>query len=126
MPDALALSAGEWWKGAEPIRTPAMSDTSTLGLADAARHLGVSVRVIRRAMRAGTLPAPPHLTATSPLPAGWLENAKAAVEASPKVLSLASKQPVPAFARFRGTSAWVKYPRRARDYASFRAEAAAE
>ncbi len=98
-----------------------MSDTSTPGLAEAARHLGVPVRVIRRAMRDGTLPAPPHLTATSHLPAGWLDSARAAVEASPKILSLAPPQTVPAFARYEGTSAWVKYPRRVREYAAFRA-----
>ncbi len=33
----------------------------------------------------------------------------------------APRQKVPPFARFGGTSAWKKYPRRAREYALFRA-----
>ena len=35
----------------------------------------------------------------------------------------APRQKVPPFARFKGTSAWRKYRRRAREYARFRAAA---
>jgi hypothetical protein len=100
-----------------------MNDTSKLGLPEAARHLGVSVRILRRAIRTGKIPAPPHLAATAPLPAEWLNSAQAAVEASPKALSWTSRQKVPAFARYTGTSAWRKYSSRVREYARFRATA---
>jgi hypothetical protein len=93
-----------------------MSDTAGLGLPDAARHLGVSVRILRQAIRIGRIPAPPHLTATSRLPADWLTAAEAAIEAAPKALHRTLPQKVPAFARFEGTSAWRKYRRRVREY----------
>ena len=98
-----------------------MSHSVTLGLPDAARHLGVSVRVLRQAIRLGRIPAPPHLTATSPLPADWLTTAESAIEADPKALSGTSPQDIPAFARYEGTSAWRKYRRRVREYAKFHA-----
>ena len=98
-----------------------MSDTAKLGLPDAARHLGVSVGVLRRAIRAGRIPAPPHLTATVALPAEWLESVKAAVEASPKALSGALLQRVAPFARYEGTSAWRKYSSRVREFNHFHA-----
>ncbi len=97
-----------------------MSDTSPIGLAEAARHLGVSIGVLRRAIRAGTIPAPPHVTATSTLPAEWLSSALAAVETSPHALTRTARQKVPAFARYKGTSAWRKYSNRVREYARFR------
>ena len=100
-----------------------MSDTSSFGLPDAARGLGVTIRVLRRAIRAGSIPAPAHLTATVPLSAEWLNSAKAAVAASPKALSVQAKQKVPAFARYKGTSAWHKYRNRVHEYARFRATA---
>ena len=100
-----------------------MSDTSQLGLPEAARRLGVPVRALRRAIRAGKIPAPPHLAATAPLAAEWFDSAQAAAEASPKAFSSASRQKVPAFARYEGTSAWRKYPNRVREYARFRAAA---
>ena len=57
--------------------------TAPLGFPDAARRLGVPVRVLRRAIRSGKVAAPPHLTATTPLSAEWVESTKAALEASP-------------------------------------------
>jgi hypothetical protein len=100
-----------------------MSDTHTIGLPDAARHFGVPLRVLRRAIRAGTIPAPANLTATASLSTEWLASATAAVEASPKALSRGPRQKVPAYARYEGTSAWHKYPVRVRAYARFRAGA---
>jgi hypothetical protein len=98
-----------------------MTDTITFGLPEAARSLGVPVRVLRRAIRAGKIPAPPHLTATVSLSPEWLSSARAAAAASPNVLSRSSRQKVPAFARYEGTSAWHKYRVRVRQYARFRA-----
>ncbi len=98
-----------------------MSDASNLSLPEAARRLGVPVRVLRRAIRTGKIPAPPKLSATAPLPAEWLTSVEAAVEASSKGFSWACAQKVPAFARYEGTSAWRKYRRRVRAYARFRA-----
>jgi len=98
-----------------------MSDASTIGFPEAALRLGVPLRVLRRAIRAGKLPGPPHLTATTPLSAEWLQSVQASAAASPKVFSRASQQKVPAFARYQGTSAWRKYPIRAREYARYRA-----
>ncbi len=102
-----------------------MSDTFDLGFCEAARRLGVPVRTLRHAIRAGTIPAPPQLTATARLSAEWLEGAQAAVAASPKALKQTARQKVPAFARYEGTSAWRKYPRRVREYARFHATASA-
>jgi hypothetical protein len=98
-----------------------MSDTHTLGLPDAARHFGVPLRVLRRAIRAGTIPAPANLTATASLSPEWLASAQAAVAASPKALSRTARQKVTAFARYEGTSAWHKHRVRVRAYARFRA-----
>ena len=98
-----------------------MSDTASLSLPEAARRLGVSVRVLRQAIRAGRIPAPPALHATASVPAAWLESAEAAITASPKALTAVLRQKVPAFARFKGTSAWQKYRVRAHEYGRFRA-----
>jgi hypothetical protein len=100
-----------------------MSETSKLGFPEAASRFGVTIRVLRRAIRAGRLPAPPHLTATASLPAEWFASAEAAIAASPKALSRSATQKTPAFARYEGTSAWRKYSNRVRDYARFRATA---
>ena len=97
-----------------------MSDISTLGLPEAAHSLGVPVRVLRQAIRTGKIPAPAHLTATSPLSAEWLESAHAAVTASPKALTRVFPQKVPPFARYEGTSAWRKYAKRVREYNKFK------
>jgi hypothetical protein len=100
-----------------------MNDTTKLGFPEAARTLGVPLRVLRRAIFTGKIPAPPHLTATACLSPEWLSSAQAAVEASPKALSRNSAQKVPAFARYKGTSAWHKYRNRVRAHANFRAMA---
>ena len=98
-----------------------MSDNQTLGLPEAARRLGVPLRDLRLAIRRGKVPAPEHLTATAFVSPEWLASAEAAVEASPKALSAASRQKVPAFARYEGTSAWRKYAKRVREYNHHRA-----
>ena len=100
-----------------------MSETSRLGFPEAARRFGVTIRVLRRAIRTGKLPAPPHLTATASLPAEWFASVQAAIAASPNALSRSTTQKTPAFARYEGTSAWRKYSNRVRDYARFRATA---
>ena len=100
-----------------------MSETSKLGFPEAAGRFGVTIRVLRRAIRTGRLPAPPNLTATASLPAEWFASAEAAIAASPKALSRSTTQKTPAFARYEGTSAWRKYSTRVRDYARFRATA---
>jgi hypothetical protein len=100
-----------------------MTETTTFGLSEAARRLGVPIRVLRRAMRDGRIPAPARLTATVSLSAEWLSAVQAAAAASPKALSRNNQQKVPAFARYKGTSAWHKYRVRVREYADFRAKA---
>jgi len=99
-----------------------MSETAPLGFPEAARRLGVPVRVLRQAIRTKKLPAPPQVNATATLPADWFTSVVAAVDASPKALSRNSAQKVPAFARYIGTSAWRKYPNRVREYAAFLAK----
>jgi hypothetical protein len=100
-----------------------MTDTTQFGLPDAARSLGVPLRILRRAIRAGKIPAPPHLTATTTLSPEWLSSAHAAVKASPNALNRSAHQKVPAYARYEGTSAWHKHRVRVRAYARFRAAA---
>ncbi len=100
-----------------------MNNTAPLGFPEAARRLGVPVRVLRRAIRAGRIPAPANGAATAALSAEWLASAQAAAAASPRALSRAAAQTVPAFARYEGTSAWHKYNNRVREYARFRATA---
>jgi hypothetical protein len=95
--------------------------TTPIGLPEAARHFGVSVRVLRDAIRAGRLPALPGLSATVSIPAEWLAEADAAIAEKPKVFSRAATQKVPAFARFEGTSFFHKFRRRARAYAEHQA-----
>jgi hypothetical protein len=100
-----------------------MSDTSTFGFPEAARRLGVPLRVLRKAIRTGRIPAPPDQSATASLPAAWLESAEAAAQASPNALNRSFSQKVPPFARYEGTSAWRKYTNRVREYARFQAKA---
>jgi hypothetical protein len=100
-----------------------MSETTTLGFPEAAQRLGVTIRILRRAIRAGRLPAPPSLSATANLPAEWFASVQAAVAASPQALSRSIAQKIPAFARYEGTSVWRKYPNRVREYARFCATA---
>jgi hypothetical protein len=102
-----------------------MSDTSIIGLPDAARGLGVSLRVLRHAIRTGKIPAPASLAATAALSPEWFASAKAAAAAEPAALNRSFKQKVPAFARYKGTSAWTQYHARVRAYAWFRAHKAA-
>ena len=90
-------------------------------LPEAARRLGVSVRVLRTALRAGKLPSLPDLGATTPISAEWLAAAETAIEAAPKTFSRAAEQKAPAFVRYEGTSAWRKYSVRVREFAEFRA-----
>jgi len=94
-----------------------MSDTPTLGYPEAARRLGVPIRVLRRAIRTGKIPAPPQRGALASLPAEWLSSVEAAVEAAPNALGRRFTQKVPPFARYEGTSAWRKYANRVREYA---------
>jgi hypothetical protein len=100
-----------------------MSDTSKLGFPEAARRLGVPLRILRRAIRAGRIPAPPQTAATASLPAEWLAGVQQSVKASPNTLSRRSPQKVPPFARYKGTSAWRKYTNRVNEYAQFQATA---
>jgi predicted outer membrane lipoprotein len=103
-----------------------MSEPATLGFPEAARRLGVALWVLRRAIRTGRLPAPPHATATATIPAAWLEHVEAAVKDKPELLSRSFQQKVPAFARYEGTSAFRKYGHRVREYAHFKARKRAE
>jgi hypothetical protein len=101
-----------------------MNETSKLGFPEAAAHFGVSITVLRRAIRAGAIPAPAKVNAVAVLSDEWIASVKAAVQESPAALSRRLPQRVPAFARYEGTSAWRKYASRVRDYAQFKAHAA--
>ena len=100
-----------------------MNDTAQFGLPAAASRLGVSLPALRHAIRTGTIPAPANMTATVAVSADWVGRVQAAVEASPNALNWRRPQKVPAFARYKGTSAWHKYRVRVRAYAQFRAAA---
>jgi hypothetical protein len=102
-----------------------ISTSASFGFPEAARRLGVPLRVLRRAIRAGHIPAPSPANATATLSAAWLSQAEAAAKASPAAFSRAFTQKVPPFARYEGTSAWRKYTNRVREYAQFRASTAA-
>ena len=93
----------------------------SIGFPEAARRLGVSVRVLRDAIFAGKIPAPAQHSATASLSAEWLASAQAAVKKTPTALNRISAQKAAAFARYEGTSAWRKYSNRVREYAHFRA-----
>lgn len=101
-----------------------MTDHSTLGFPEAARQLGVSLRVLRHAIRAGKIAAPAQNGATARLTAAWLEQAKAAVAQNPAALNRTFAQKAAPFARYEGTSAWRKYLVRVRDYNNYRASIA--
>jgi hypothetical protein len=92
-----------------------------IGFPEAAARLGVPLRVLRAAIRAGRVPAPALINATAPLSADWLAEAEAAVAAQPDALSRRFAQKTPPFAHYPGTSAWRKYKARVREYARFRA-----
>jgi hypothetical protein len=101
---------------------PTMSETP-LNLHDAALRLGVPVRTLRHAIRAGKLPAPPSLSASAAVPADWLANIRSTLEASHDPVRNLRRPKVPAFARFEGTSFFTKFRVRARAYRRFRAGA---
>jgi hypothetical protein len=101
-----------------------MTENSTLGLPEAAQKLGVSLRVLRRAMRAGTIAAPANLTATSTLSAEWLASARDAAARDPSVLSRSFLQRVPPYARYKGTSVWHQYHAKVRAHRWYRANKA--
>ena len=98
-----------------------MTTTYKLGLPDAARQVGVSLGTLRRAIRAGKIPAPADLSATAVVSPEWLATLKATAAASPKVLARPATGKVPPFARYEGTSAWTKYRGRVRAYAQYKA-----
>jgi hypothetical protein len=100
-----------------------MTETTTIGLPDAASRLGVPLRVLRHAIATKKIPAPADLSATATLSAEWLESAIAAAKADPDALNRSFRQKVPAYARYEGTSAWHKFRVRVRAYARFRAAA---
>ncbi len=103
-----------------------MTDSSTLGFAQAAQALGVSISVLRRAIRNGKIPAPANagVTAVAPLSAEWLASVQAAAKGSRDCFKQTDRRQVPAFARYEGTSAWRKYHRRVREYNHARKAAA--
>ncbi len=102
-----------------------MNETShtTIGFPEAARRLGVSLRVLRHAIRTGKVSAPPQVTATASLPADWLKSVEMAVAENSALLNRSFSQKVPPFARYEGTSAWRKYTIRVHAHARFRAAA---
>ncbi len=101
-----------------------MTDAATFGYSEAAARLGVSIRTLRRAVRAGRVPAPSATGATAPLTTEWLASVQAAAKENPGVLSRSILQKTPPFAHYQGTSAWRKYHRRVRDYYTFLAATA--
>jgi hypothetical protein len=96
-----------------------MNDTSNLGFPAAARQLGVSLRVLRHAIRTGKIAAPAQNTATASLSGAWLAEAG---KAAPFSRALKPRRVQP-FAHYEGTSAWRKYKDRVRDYNNYHATA---
>jgi hypothetical protein len=97
-----------------------MNDTN-IGFPEAARQLGVPLRVLRHAIRTGKIAAPAQNNATASLSAEWLAEARKAA-ATPQTLSRALKGPkAPPFAHYEGTSCWRKYKVRVRDYNHYHA-----
>jgi hypothetical protein len=97
-----------------------MTETSHLGFPEAARQLGVSLRVLRHAIRTGAIAAPAQNTATASLSAAWLADAQKAAAAKPLSHALKPRRVVP-FAHYEGTSCWRKYKDRVRDYYAYQA-----
>ncbi len=97
-----------------------MSDTQ-FNLQSAAQRLGVPVRSLRTAIRAGKLPAPPSLAATAAVPADWFAGVRSTLETSHDAVRNLRPRKVPAFARFEGTSFYTKFRVRARAYRAFKA-----
>jgi len=98
-----------------------MTAKTTFGFPEAAARLGVSLRVLRHAIRAGKIPAPAENSAVARLSPEWLAGAQEAAEKNPAALNRAFTQKIPPFARYAGTSAWRKYAVRVRAHAHFQA-----
>lgn len=98
-----------------------MTDAAIFGYSEAADRLGVSIGTLRRAIRAGRVPAPEVSGATAKLTGEWLSSVEAAAKEKPGVLNRAILQKTPPFAHYEGTSAWRKYRSRVRDYYDFHA-----
>ena len=79
-----------------------MTDTSTFGFPEAASRLGVSLRVLRHAIRAGKVPAPANQAATAKLTSAWFDSVLEAVNASPTALVRTPAYKVAPFARYVG------------------------
>jgi hypothetical protein len=103
------------------MESPDMTEPASLGFPEAAARLGVSLRVLRHAIRAGKIPAPAENTAVARLSPEWLANAESALQNNPGALKRAFPQKAPPFARYVGTSAWRKYAVRVRAHARFHA-----
>lgn len=100
-----------------------MSDATPFGLPEAAHRLGMPLRNLRHAMRAGHVPTAGRPSATMRVTPAWLESARAAIAATPGAIGRKTSQKVAPFARYQGTSAWRKYPNRVREHAHFLADA---
>jgi hypothetical protein len=98
---------------------------NTMGFPEAAHRLGVPLRILRAAIRAGRIPAPPKQAATVTLSAEWFDSAQAAFDAAPKALNRSFQQKVAPFARYEGTSCWRKYRVRVREYYAYKARTVA-
>lgn len=101
-----------------------MNDTIMFGFPEAAARLGMPLRVLRKAIRAGRLPAPANNTATAILSAEWLSSVEAKIKAEPSALNRIVSQKVAPFARYEGTSCWRKYPNRVNDFYAFQSTVA--
>lgn len=108
---------------ASKLKQVFMINTSKFGFPEVAQRFGVPISVLRRAIRAGRIPAPVDTRAVAHLSEEWVARVATAVQESPDALNRHLKQRVPPFARYQGTSAWRKYDNRVRDYAAFRAVA---
>jgi len=99
-----------------------MNDITKFGFPEAARQLGVSLRVLRHAIRTGKISAPAQNTATASLSAAWLTEARKAAADKPLSRALKPQRAAP-FAHYEGTSCWRKYRDRVRDYNNYHAAA---
>jgi excisionase family DNA binding protein len=125
-----ALKAKAAPKAPAPVKTKAAPrakahreprSEATLTFPEAAAKLGVSLRVLRQAIRDKRLPAPADNGATAHLSSAWLASVESAVKETPQLLNRTFAQKTPAFARYPGTSCWRKYPAQVREYARFQA-----
>ncbi len=72
-----------------------MNDTSNFGFPAAAQQLGVSLRVLRHAIRTGKIAAPAQNTATARLTGAWLAEASKAVAEQPLSRALKAQKAAP-------------------------------